>query len=575
MQKGGFGFAALKDFAKNIVTRKECRSLKKVFLKLFMVILILGISTPTTFAHNSDLSDNNNYETDNASKAAAFIERTQLTESAKEVLETTLSDEAMAFLDENNVEFTQSNQKVLERLQYLCDEVPGLYGLNQDLLSLKEDAATYDFTEIQVQKYVEGLVTTTPIIIDNRSKKIHPERSLSGPVSTGRSPDGDGGGGELPERCAISSYPLDISSLQEKEAILAYDYTDDLQNGRDLNMTKIQYISVPRNTVFTVTPKEGYSVTVSYRKDNRINDQRIPSSIPVLYDGFHFQLERSQVLVHKNDNIPTGFRYGGGEEGTSIHFTDPVTFSIPEEDGEDCIYEFCVRAQSPDYAVSGDFENIEFYCKIEEEAPVGDQYAEDHPEALERNHKTRAWIQNLKDVSENDWFYPILPGIYGVMSGVSETEFAPNQPMTRAMFATVLYRLNDETGKTTAGGKFADVPAGKWYTDAVNWAAANNIVSGVGENRFDPDSNVTREQMAVMLKNFSTYKKDTLRLRGETPPAYSSFKDVLAVSSWATDSLKWAVENGLIKGMDIGLEPQKTATRAQVAQLMYNYIASR
>ena len=75
--------------------------------------------------------------------------------------------------------------------------------------------------------------------------------------------------------------------------------------------------------------------------------------------------------------------------------------------------------------------------------------------------------------------------------------------------------------------------------------------------------------------NFSDYKKDALRLRGETPPAYSSFKDVLAVSSWATDSLKWAVENGLIKGTDIGLEPQKTATRAQVAQLMYNYIASR
>ena len=103
----------------------------------------------------------------------------------------------------------------------------------------------------------------------------------------------------------------------------------------------------------------------------------------------------------------------------------------------------------------------------------------------------------------------------------------------------------------------------------------NNIVSGIGENRFDPDSNVTREQMAVMLKNFSDYKKDTLRLRGETPPAYSSFKDVSTVSSWANESMKWAVEKGLIKGTSIGLEPQKTATRAQVAQLMYNFIMSR
>ena len=194
-------------------------------------------------------------------------------------------------------------------------------------------------------------------------------------------------------------------------------------------------------------------------------------------------------------------------------------------------------------------------------------------DGMDRDHEINAWIQNLKDGSPDDWFYPILPGIYDVMQGVSETQFAPNQSMTRAMFATILYRLDGGNGTGTAD-VFTDVPAGQWYTDAVNWAAENKIVSGIGDNRFDPNSNVTREQMAVMLKNFSDYKQDELRVR-DTPADYSSFSDVSKVSSWAEESMKWAVEKCLMKGTTVGLEPQATATRAQVAQLMYNYIISR
>lgn len=263
--------------------------------------------------------------------------------------------------------------------------------------------------------------------------------------------------------------------------------------------------------------------------------------------------------------------------GENCWITEEISFSLPEKQ-TDCVYALGISSVQRDTinnTVLEQGQSVGLFFRIDEDTPADEQPAEGHSDTLDRKHKMMTWIQNLKDVSENDWFYPILPGIYGLMTGVSETEFAPNQPMTRAMFATILYRLNDEAGKTTDGGQFTDVPADKWYTDAVNWAAANNIVSGVGENRFDPDSNVTREQMAVMLKNYSDYKKDTLRSGEETPPAYSSFKDVSMVSPWAAEPMKWAVENGLIKGTDIGLEPQKTATRAQVAQLMYNYIASR
>ena len=346
----------------------------------------------------------------------------------------------------------------------------------------------------------------------------------------------------------FSLSPLGLPVLQEKQFILT-----SWPNQQGEESEQYSYYEIPGNTTMTVRPRNGYSVSITCKQWPRIEGR-----LPIEYDGSSFDIERASYL--QTDGINKGkFVYG-----ENCWITEEISFHLPEVEA-DCVYALGISS------VKRDLINNSI---LEPGQSVGLFFKKD-ADTFDRNHQMIAWIQNLKDVSENDWFYPILPGIYGVMNGVSETEFAPNQPMTRAMFATILYRMNDETCKMTDDGKFTDVPAGKWYTDAVNWAAANNIVSGIGENRFDPDSNVTREQMAVMLKNFSDYKKDTLRLRGETPPAYSSFKDVSTVSSWANESMKWAVEKGLIKGTSIGLEPQKTATRAQVAQLMYNFIMSR
>lgn len=197
-----------------------------------------------------------------------------------------------------------------------------------------------------------------------------------------------------------------------------------------------------------------------------------------------------------------------------------------------------------------------------------------HKEFLDKEFERNKWLMGLTDVSNDDWFAPILPGVYDIMKGVTETEFAPNQPMTRAMFATVLYRLS---GESVVGSAviFQDVPLGAWYKDAVNWAAENNIVNGVGERMFEPNSNITREQIAVMLKKFSEYKQYNLVIRDTNLAEYSTFLDVNSVSAWAEDSMKWAVQYGIIKGSNIGLEPQKNATRAEVAQLMYNFIMSK
>ena len=157
----------------------------------------------------------------------------------------------------------------------------------------------------------------------------------------------------------------------------------------------------------------------------------------------------------------------------------------------------------------------------------------------------------------------------GLFSGISATTFEPETPMTRAMLVTVLWRY---AGKPIQGkNSFTDVPNGQWYSEAVTWAAHNGVVAGVGNNRFDPESKITREQMAAILFRYAnkvgidTSKRATL-----------SFPDAGKVSGYAKDALQWAVAEGLVSGSKEGnvtyLHPQGNATRAQVASILMRFI---
>ncbi|MDR1574178.1 MAG: S-layer homology domain-containing protein [Clostridiales Family XIII bacterium] len=155
----------------------------------------------------------------------------------------------------------------------------------------------------------------------------------------------------------------------------------------------------------------------------------------------------------------------------------------------------------------------------------------------------------------------------GLFKGVSAANFDPDGTMTRAMFATVLARHAD--GTAAGGASFGDVPAGRWYTDAVLWAAENGIVSGVGGGLFDPDGQITREQLAVMLHGYAKFAGiDTSGAAG-----ISGFADDASVSPWASDALAWAVSEGLISGKPGGLlDPKGKATRAEVAAILERFI---
>ena len=150
----------------------------------------------------------------------------------------------------------------------------------------------------------------------------------------------------------------------------------------------------------------------------------------------------------------------------------------------------------------------------------------------------------------------------GLMNGVGGGKFAPQTVMTRAMLVRVLYNLS---GSPCASYGFEDVPAGTWYTDAVNWAAANGIVNGKSATRFAPNDPVTREQIATILLRYAA-KFAEFEVSDD---ALASFADEGQVSAFAREAMQWAVTQGLIQGVTATeLRPNGQATRAQVATIL-------
>lgn len=177
------------------------------------------------------------------------------------------------------------------------------------------------------------------------------------------------------------------------------------------------------------------------------------------------------------------------------------------------------------------------------------------------------------DVVAGTWYYGAAAYAYnnGLFAGMTPTTFAPNATMTRAMLVSVLWRLAGEPAPK-APNTFVDVPDGAWYTDAVTWAAENGVVSGIGGSRFDPSGFVTREQTAEILYNYAHSKGYDVSARADL----TAFPDAASVSGWAEEALSWANAAGLINGTvrdgQTILDPQGSASRAQVAMILMNYV---
>lgn len=187
--------------------------------------------------------------------------------------------------------------------------------------------------------------------------------------------------------------------------------------------------------------------------------------------------------------------------------------------------------------------------------------------------------QIFTDIYKTAWYKDAVTYAYshGLFSGTTATTFEPQKAMTRAMFVTVLGRLHHETfGGDIIGGdsKFSDVPAGKYFSGATAWAADSGIVKGIGAGTFAPNDNVTRQQMAVMLYSYIGMIGGNTEITDEARAKLSAMPDAGSVAGWALDAVAWAFGNGILSGKDGRIAPAANATRAEVAQILYNYSKS-
>ncbi len=162
-------------------------------------------------------------------------------------------------------------------------------------------------------------------------------------------------------------------------------------------------------------------------------------------------------------------------------------------------------------------------------------------------------------------------GARALLQGTAPRTFSPERPMTRAMLATVLYRIAGAPG--AGGAAFSDVEAGSWYADGVAWAAEHGIAAGTGGGLFSADRAITRQELAVMLWNYARYDGIDVYVGENT--SILSFTDIDKTEDWAIPALQWACGAGILQGGEDGaLDPAGPATRAEVAAMLERFIAA-
>ena len=181
------------------------------------------------------------------------------------------------------------------------------------------------------------------------------------------------------------------------------------------------------------------------------------------------------------------------------------------------------------------------------------------------------------DMNPTAWYHD---GVHwaleaGVMTGSSDIVFDPNLNTSRAMLATMLWRIEGKPVVNFAM-RFEDVEADTWYTEGIRWANSAGIITGYGDTDFGPNDPVTREQLAVMLHRYAQYKGMDVSVGEDTN--ILSYEDAFDVSEWAVAAMQWAVCAGIIQGVDkdgtLTLAPQDASSRAVVATMLMRLFAN-
>lgn len=267
----------------------------------------------------------------------------------------------------------------------------------------------------------------------------------------------------------------------------------------------------------------------------------------------------------------------GGTFKTGWFIIGEEVFHLDEETGY--AHEFAVYEDVPTDCEKMGHLHIECTCgetyDADHSKPTGHSYAEavlsDGTNGYICEHCGKESKYNIPfiDVNVESWYAPAVEYVYlnGLFSGISATKFAPHAEMSRSMLVNVLWRLDGEPDEKNVNEcQFPDCQLRFWYTAAINWAAANGIVSGYTDGNFGPDDALTREQMVVIIYNYVKYTGKDVSVDTEIP---DTFTDKDKVHSYALEAMTWAYASELIHGTsDTTLAPRAVCTRCEVAAIM-------
>ena len=307
-----------------------------------------------------------------------------------------------------------------------------------------------------------------------------------------------------------------------------------------------------------------------------VGDQKVSTAVE-----YTFTIEEDITLVAKFKSTGGGGGGGGGSGSPSVYvelFTGSIQNIVLDKNDrvvkmDDPVregYKFTGWYSDKACTVPFDFEQVikkttTIYAgweKIEEEKD--DEF--DKPADTE-------WKNPYTDVKADAWFYDAVKSASekSLFNGVTPTEFAPNALLTRAMLVTVLYRIEGEP-EVDKAATFKDVDMDTWYGKAVAWANANGIVTGMSEDTFAPDANITREQISTIMFRYAKFKNVDVSVGENTN--ILSYDDAADVSEYAVEATQYAVGAGLVKGRtESTLNPKDTATRAEAATIIVRYLA--
>ena len=266
-----------------------------------------------------------------------------------------------------------------------------------------------------------------------------------------------------------------------------------------------------------------------------------------------------EVFTSVGDNgTVTVDRYATEGEKVTIDVTPDQAYKLDE---------LVVTANGKDVELTANSDGTYTFTMPSADVRISASFAEDPDWTPDEPEEPTTDVSDLFiDIAPDAWYKDAVQYAYdnGLMTGVSATEFAPEQTTTRAMIVSILARLEGVTTAQAAG--FADVND-EWYATAVNWAANVGVVNGYEDNTFQPNTAITREQLAAILMNYAAYKGEDVSNRADL----TSYTD--QPSTWAQEAMQWAVAEGLISGVtNDQLQPQGNATRAQVAAILQRFL---